>query len=97
MQAGQPCNWEIVYWGGGWLYGVNPVPVGDQHFLTGAGANFGSYCDPTNDANIHGDHAAGRHSGRSIKYQNYLAKQLPVLWMPYRPYQLSMIEEASRA
>ena len=27
------------------------------------------------------------------KFQNYMAKQLPVLWMPYRPYQLSMIKK----
>jgi peptide/nickel transport system substrate-binding protein len=91
-QKGHPCTWQIVYWGGGWLYGVNPIPVGDQQFLCGAGANFGTYCDKTNDANIHGvQHQAGL--GPMIRFQNYMARQLPVLWMPYRPYQLSMIKK----
>jgi peptide/nickel transport system substrate-binding protein len=91
-QKGQKCIWQIVYWGGGWLYGVNPVPVGDQQFLCGAGANFGTYCDSTNDANIHGvQQKAGL--GPMTQFQNYMAKQLPVLWMPYRPYQLSMIKK----
>jgi len=90
-QTGHPCTWQIAYWGGGWLYGVNPIPVGDQQFLCGAGSNFGEYCDKTNDANIHGvQHQAGL--APMVRFQNYMAKQLPVLWMPYRPYQLSMIK-----
>jgi len=89
---GQTCSWQIVYWGGGWLYGVNPLPVGDQQFLCGAGANFGSYCDSTNDANIH---AVQNQAGLEpmTKFEDYMAQQLPVLWMPYRPYQLSMISK----
>ena len=31
--------------------------------------------------------------GPMTTFQNYMAKQLPVLWMPYRPYQLSMIKK----
>jgi peptide/nickel transport system substrate-binding protein len=91
-QTGNPCSWQLVYWGGGWLYGVNPIPVGDQQFLCGAGANFGTYCDKTNDANIR---AVQRQAGLGpmTRFQNYMARQLPVLWMPYRPYQLSMIKK----
>jgi peptide/nickel transport system substrate-binding protein len=92
-KPGQPCKWELVYWGGGWLYGVNPIPVGDQQFLCGAGANFGSYCDKRNDANIRGVQR-GAGLGPMIRFQNYMARQLPVLWMPYRPYQLSMIKKS---
>lgn len=89
---GQKCSWQIVYWGGGWLYGVNPYPVGDQQFQCGAGANFGSYCDNTNDANIK---AVETQPGLDAmtKYEDYLSLQLPVLWIPYRPYQLSMIKK----
>ena len=77
-------------WGGGWIYGVNPVPTGDQIFLTGAGGNFGGYSDPTNDANIK---ATTQQGGTApiVKYQNYLAKQLPVVFMPFPVYQLSLI------
>jgi peptide/nickel transport system substrate-binding protein len=91
-KAGQKCTWEIAFWGGGWLYGVNPIPVGDQQFLCGAGANFGQYCDDTNDANIHGVQR-GAGLGPMTRFENYMAKQLPVLWVPYRPYQLSMIKK----
>jgi peptide/nickel transport system substrate-binding protein len=94
-QPGQKCTWQIGFWGGGWLYGVNPIPVGDQQFLCGAGANFGKYCDATNDANIRGvQHQAGL--APMTRFQNYMARQLPVLWMPYRPYQLSMIKKTLR-
>ena len=91
-KSGQACKWEIAFWGGGWLYGVNPIPVGDQQFLCGAGANFGQYCDSTNDANIHGVQRQGG-LGPMTRFQNYMAKELPVLWVPYRPYQLSMIKK----
>jgi peptide/nickel transport system substrate-binding protein len=90
-QTGQKCVWEMGFWGGGWLYGVNPIPVGDQQFLCGAGANFGKYCDPVNDANIRGvQHNAG--TAPMYKFQDYMARQLGVLWMPYAPTQLSMIK-----
>jgi hypothetical protein len=42
---------EIAFWGGGWLYGVNLIPVGDQvPAVRGEPAR----TDGTNDANIHG-------------------------------------------
>jgi peptide/nickel transport system substrate-binding protein len=92
-KPGASCTWDIGFWGGGWLYGVNPIPVGDQQFLCGSGANFGQYCDKTNDANIHGvQQQAGLAPMR--KFQNYMAQQLGVLWMPYRPNQLSMIKNS---
>jgi peptide/nickel transport system substrate-binding protein len=90
-KKGHPCTWDVGFWGGGWLYGVNPVPVGDQQFLCGSGANFGAYCDKTNDANIKGvQHEAG--TAPMTRFENYMAKNLGVLWVPYRPYQLSMIK-----
>ena len=27
------------------------------------------------------------------RFENYMAQQLPVLWVPYRPFQLSMIRK----
>jgi peptide/nickel transport system substrate-binding protein len=88
--TGGSCSWDLGNWGGGWIYGVNPVPTGDQIFLTGAGGNFGQYSDPTNDANIK---ATTQVAGNApiVKYQNYLAKQLPVVFMPLPVYQLSLI------
>jgi peptide/nickel transport system substrate-binding protein len=91
-KPGASCTWDIGFWGGGWLYGVNPIPVGDQQFLCGSGANFGQYCDNTNDANIH---AVQQQAARPMrKFQNHMAQQLGVLWMPYRPNQLSMVKNS---
>lgn len=86
-----PCGWEMSAWGG-WAYGVNPVPTGDQTFLSNAGGNFGRYSDPTNDANIK---ATTREPGNQpiVKYATYVAQQLPVLWLPRPVFQISMIDK----
>ncbi len=81
-----------MYWGGGWLYGVNPIPVGDQQFLCGAGANFGTYCDKTNDANIHGVHPPGRsRADDPVPELHGTAAAGALDAVP--PYQLSMIKK----
>jgi peptide/nickel transport system substrate-binding protein len=87
--SGPSCTWELAY--SGWLYGVNPYPVADQMTLCGAGSNFGSYCDQTNDSYIHAVQSQGTTSAMTT-YENYAAKQLPMLWMPEADYQLSMIK-----
>ena len=53
--------------------------------------NAGSYADPTNTANIHATLSSNAPSA-FFTYENYLAKQLPWLWMPTPPYQLTMIK-----
>ncbi|MGH9068311.1 MAG: ABC transporter substrate-binding protein, partial [Acidimicrobiales bacterium] len=82
------CSWEMVNWGGGWTYGVNPYPTGDQIFATSSGSNFSNYSSPTADklinATVHG-------SASLAAYQNYLAKEVPVIWMPEAPYQISEV------
>jgi peptide/nickel transport system substrate-binding protein len=82
------CSWQMANWGGGWTYGVDPYPTGDQLFGTGSGSNFGNYSDPQADklisATIHGP-------GTLTAYEDYLASQLPVLWMPQPAYQISEI------
>ena len=75
-------------WGGGWLFGVNPYPTGDQIFGTGSGSNFSNYNSPTADKlidqTVHGP-------GSLAAYENYLADQVPVLWLPQAPFQISEI------
>ena len=29
------CSWQMSNWGGGWLFGVNPYPTGDQNLRDG--------------------------------------------------------------
>ncbi len=78
--AGGGCSWEMENWGAGWIFSPDYYPSGEELFQTGAGSNSGSYSDPTNDANIK---ATNFQNGVSLTtYENYLAKQLPVVFQP---------------
>ena len=82
------CSWQMLNYGGGWTYGVDPYPTGDQLFATGSGSNSSNYSDPTADSII----AATVHSSASLtQYENYMANQIPVLWMPQPVNQISEI------
>ncbi len=80
------CSWQMLNYGGGWTYGVDPYPTGDQLFATGSGSNSSNYSDPQADkiiaATVHG-------SAPLTAYENYMANQIPVLWMPQPVYQIS--------
>lgn len=82
------CNWQIGLYGG---ISYATLPTGDDLFLPGAALNAGSYSDPTNTKNIENTLKANTPSV-FFTYENYLAKQLPWLWMPTPPYQLTMIK-----
>jgi peptide/nickel transport system substrate-binding protein len=89
-----PCsNWEIGNWLGGWTYAPGFFPTGEENFASGAGSNVGDFSSATNDANIEATKTATNAiSERSalFKYQDYLAEQLPVAWIPHAPLQLTM-------
>jgi peptide/nickel transport system substrate-binding protein len=90
-QAG--CSWQLLNYGGGWTYGVDPYPTGDQLFATGSGSNSSNYSDSEADQLI----AATVHGSASLTaYENYLADQVPVLWMPQPVYQISEISSKLR-
>jgi len=82
------CSWQMLNYGGGWTYGVNPYPTGDQLFETGSGSNSSNYSSPEADkliqATVHG-------TVNLNAYEDYLAQQVPVLWMPQPDYQISEI------
>src|SRR5579875_515491 len=82
------CSWQMANWGGGWTFGVNPYPTGDQLFATGSGSNFSNYSNPSADKLIE----ATVHGKASLaQYENYLAYEVPVIWMPMAPYAISEI------
>jgi peptide/nickel transport system substrate-binding protein len=83
------CSWQMLNYGGGWTYGVDPYPTGDQLFATGSGSNASNYSSAKTDALI----AATVHSqGTTLSaYEDYLAQQVPVLWMPQPVNQISEI------
>jgi peptide/nickel transport system substrate-binding protein len=84
------CTWDMGDWGIGWSYGPDYYPTGESIFATGSAENFGSYSSPVNDANINATHVI---TGTAVldKYENYLSKQLPVIWMPDSDSQISEV------
>jgi peptide/nickel transport system substrate-binding protein len=83
--AGQKCTWDMEYWGGGWTYAPDYYPTGDLLWATGAGSNANGYSDPMMDQLI-----MNTETSNSVQalyaYEDFTAKQLPVVWMPTQYY-----------
>jgi peptide/nickel transport system substrate-binding protein len=83
---------DMDNWGGGWIFAPDYYPTGDEIFSTGALANGGAYSSKTND-----DNTAATTTSSDVQalytYQDFLAKDLPVLWMPVPDLQLSMVRK----
>jgi peptide/nickel transport system substrate-binding protein len=91
-KPGPSCSWEMVQWGSpSWIW-PSAFPSGEAIFATGAGVNAGSYSDKTNDANIKAVETSSSPSA-FYTYQNYLAEQLPDLWLPNTYNQVSAIKD----
>lgn len=77
--TGATCTWEFGNWGGGWLFAPDYYPTGEAIFAKGAGSNSGSYETPTSTKLIQ---ETDFTNAKLTKYENYLAKNLPVLFQP---------------
>ena len=98
---GTACGWELAYWDSPWIYSPDYYPTGDQLWAcTGAGtspvyagSNVGGYCDSQAEADI-----AATKSSDSIQamstYESYVARSLPVLWVPVPDYALAEVNKA---
>ncbi len=75
------CSWEFANWGGGWIYAPDYLPTGEEIFATGAVENFGNYSNKTNDTLIHETDVSSSLSFLT-QYENFDAKNLPVVWQP---------------
>lgn len=95
-----PCsNWDVADLFVGWTFGPDYLPTGGEILGTGAGSNAGYYSDPVNDGNITSTHTAASASAETaalFRYEDYLARQLPVMWMPIPPLQLTMYKSGLR-
>lgn len=87
------CKWQMENWAGGCTYAPDYYPTGAQLYGTGAGANYGSYSDPTADSLMQATHTASAlQTQNSLNaYQNYMIKSLPVIYQPNPDYELSEI------
>ncbi len=87
------CNWQMADWGAGWLYSPDFYPTGEEIFATGAGGDTSNYSNKVNDSNIAATVAPGAGQAALATYQDYLAKEVPFIWQPAAPYQLSAISD----
>ncbi|MGH9046905.1 MAG: ABC transporter substrate-binding protein, partial [Acidimicrobiales bacterium] len=83
------CDWQIAIYGGT-SYGA--LPTGDGLFLPDAALNAGSYSNPTATKDIEAM-LKSNNPNAFDNYENYLAEQLPWLWIPTLAYQLTMIKD----
>jgi peptide/nickel transport system substrate-binding protein len=83
---------DMDNWGGGWIYAPDYLPTGESLFSTGAGSNGGAYSDPTMDANITASTTSNDVSA-IYTYEDYVAKQLPVIFIPSADAQLTMAKK----
>ena len=86
-----PCNWGII------LYANYMWDYGDPEVLPGAGQAFGpgnywggGYSSATADRLITGYHTKAGLAPLSA-YENYISRQVPSLWFPSSPYQISVV------
>jgi peptide/nickel transport system substrate-binding protein len=77
-----PCNWQLGSWGAGWIFAPDYYPSGEDLFLTGSVANYGSYSDPRNDALIRDTLAPTSTNQTMFTWEKYVSSQVPVIWMP---------------
>jgi peptide/nickel transport system substrate-binding protein len=87
--------WELNYYGQGWYFdpGYND-PDGSVLFGSTGVDNGGSYSSSTADSLI-SKLGSGGYSAL-YAYEDYLAKQLPVLWMPQLDAQISAVSKKLR-
>jgi peptide/nickel transport system substrate-binding protein len=89
-----PSSWDLAEWGA-WTYDPNYLPTGETLFQTNAPNNAGGYSDPTNDSLIAATLSAQTPSAFNqamYQWQDYLASQLPVVYMPIRPQLIETIK-----
>ncbi|MGH3869253.1 MAG: ABC transporter substrate-binding protein [Pseudonocardiaceae bacterium] len=72
------CAWQMSDFGG---IAFSTYPTGDVLFETGGALNSGSYSDPTADTLIAAT-LYGSDPNALTAYQDYIARQLPVLFQP---------------
>jgi peptide/nickel transport system substrate-binding protein len=83
---------DMNNWGGGWIFAPDYYPTGDEIFSTGAGSNGGSYSNATNDANTIAT-TTSNDVQALYTYQDFLAKDLPVIWIPSADAALTMAKK----
>jgi len=98
---GTACSWDLAYWDSPWIYAPDYYPSGDQLWAcTGsassvvyAGSNVGGYCNPQAEADIAATETSDSVEAMHV-YENYMARDLPAIWIPVEDYALAEINKA---
>jgi peptide/nickel transport system substrate-binding protein len=94
--TGFGCHWQLISYGSfghSYTYSPNFYPTGDEIFAMGSGSDFNGYSNPTADKYIRATYVQPGLAPL-FQYENYLAKQLPVIWLPNFYSQLSEIKSS---
>jgi peptide/nickel transport system substrate-binding protein len=75
------CGWQL--WDAGYLPYNGPYPVDNGDFITGGVNNQGGWSDPTTD-NLIKQTEFGSNPQTFFQYEDYIARQLPFLFVPLR-------------
>jgi peptide/nickel transport system substrate-binding protein len=84
------CDWDLADWGLGWSFAPDYDPTGETLFMCGSPADSSGYCDAANDAMIEKT-LTSDDMRYMYQWQDYLARQMPFLWQPQGPYQLTEV------
>ncbi len=90
--TGVGCGWQMGA-DSGWEYYA--YPSGEQLFKTGGSGNSGSYSNSTADALINST-LTQPGLAPMFKYQNYIAQQVPVIYLPTPAYQITVYKSSLR-
>ena len=86
------CNWQIGDWGEGWLYQPDYYPTGETQFAIGAGGDTSNYVNQKANTLVLATTRAGATSSTYEQYENYITQQVPFIWQPANPYEVSEIK-----
>lgn len=88
------CPWDLLYFPYGWYYEPTyEVPTGSALISAGAPSNAGSYRSSKVGAYLREIDAGVGGLTTFYKYENYVAQQLPLLWMPEIVNQISAVTD----
>jgi peptide/nickel transport system substrate-binding protein len=95
VAAKTPCNWDFGDWGLGWTFAPDYYPSGETLFSSGSIANSSGYTNSTNDSLIN-QTLTNPNLQALYNWQDYLAKQLPLMWQPNGAYQITEVSSNLR-
>jgi peptide/nickel transport system substrate-binding protein len=91
--GGSGCSWQALTWAvsAAYVYDPDYYPSGEIFYKSNAAFNGGGYSDPEADTLIS---ATLHQTGLAPfdRYENFISRQLPTLWLPNGPYQISVVK-----